>query len=88
MEGAKIIAGMLALLLAVSVTACGSSQAQEQDTSVPSETNAQETESTEAMGETELLAPEEIAFDEEIMGWLFDQYDFSGKTIIPFFEMI
>lgn len=60
MKGSKTIAGMLALLLAVSVTACGRSETQE-DT--PSETTAQETENiegTEAMGETELLTLEEI----------------------------
>lgn len=48
MKGTKILAGMLAMLLAVSVTACRRSEAQEQDTSVPSETDTQETESTEA----------------------------------------
>lgn len=60
MKGIKILAGMLALILAVSVTACGRSEVQE-DT--PSETTAQETESTEAteaMGENELLTLEEI----------------------------
>lgn len=60
MKGTKILAGILTLTLAVSVTACGRSEDRE-DT--PSETTAQETESTEvtdAMGKTELLTLEEI----------------------------
>lgn len=63
MKGTKILAGMLALLLAVSVTACGRSEAQEQDTAIPAETKTQENESTEAIeaiGETELLTLEKI----------------------------
>lgn len=38
----KVLAGMLPLFLLVSITACGSSGNQEQDTSVSAETNTQE----------------------------------------------
>lgn len=63
MKGTKILKGMLALFLAISVTACGRFEVQQQDTSVSSETNMQEAESAEAAestGTPKLLTLEEI----------------------------
>lgn len=47
MNGTKILAGMMALLLAVSAIACGRAKAQEQDTFAPSETSRLVTAGTE-----------------------------------------
>lgn len=57
MKGTKILAGMMALLLAVSVTACGRSASRESEIPVSSEVSTRETENTEAVEPSEGSGP-------------------------------